>query len=74
MRVRTLRMKDGFKEFAMINDIGKFYTSATPQLINNMATRETLKLFKETFYSDSEIDFDQVEIVEFEMTEIGVIE
>jgi hypothetical protein len=76
MRVRTLRMKDGFKEFAMFDEEGYLYTSETPQLLPATATMEELIKYREMedFDDDDDVNFNRLEIVEFEMTEIGVIE
>jgi hypothetical protein len=74
MKVRTLRMKDGFKEFAMFDEEGTLYTSETPELLPATATMEGLMMCHDTADTDVDIDFNRLEIVEFEMTEIGVIE
>ena len=74
MKVRTLRMKEGFKEFAMFDDEGSLYTSETPQLLPPTATMEDLKKYLTNEDMEDEIDYNKFEIVEFELTEIGVIE
>jgi len=74
MKVRTIRMKDGFKEFAMFDEEGCLYTSETPQLLPTTATMEDLTKYREMEDFDDDIDFNRLEIVEFEMTEIGIIE
>jgi hypothetical protein len=71
MKVRTLRMKDGFKEFAMFDEEGCLYTSETPQLLPTTATMEDLIKYHEM--EDFETDFDKLEIVEFDLAESGVI-
>jgi hypothetical protein len=73
MKVRTLRMKDGFKEFAMFDEEGTLYTSGTPQLLPTTATMEGLKEYhsQEEF---EDIDYDKLEIVEFDLIELKIIE
>jgi hypothetical protein len=71
MKVKTLRMKDGFKEFAMFDEEGELYTSETPQLLPTTATMEDLIKYHEM--EDFETDFDKLELVEFDLIESGVI-
>lgn len=73
MKVRTLRMKDQFKEFA-IQEGPDLYTSEIPRLLNPEVTMERIKEYNKMFYPDLVFDYDKIEIVEFEMIEIGVIE
>jgi hypothetical protein len=70
MKVKTLRMKNGFKEFAILDEEGEIYTCATPELLPDTATMEDLKEYYEMEFPESEINFDNLEIVEFELTEI----
>lgn len=70
MKVKVLRMKTGFKEFAFLNEEGELCTSETPQLLPMTATMEDLKKYYEMEFPESEINFDDIEIVEFELNEI----
>ena len=74
MKVRTLRMKDGFKEFAMFDEEGTLCTSETPQLLPTTATMERLIKYREMEDFEEDIDFDRLEIVEFDMVELKIIE
>jgi hypothetical protein len=74
MKVRTLRMKDGFKEFAMFDEEGILYTSETPQLLPPTATMEGLIKCREMEDFEDYIDFNRLEIVEFDMIELNKIE
>ena len=74
MKVRTLRMKDGFKEFAMFDEEGSLYTSETPQLLPTTATMEGLILYHSREFPEDEIDYNRLEIVEFDMIESKIIE
>lgn len=71
MKVRTLRMKDGFKEFAMFDEEGVLYTSETPQLLPPTATMEGL--IKCQSEEDLDVDYEKLEIVEFDLIESGVV-
>jgi hypothetical protein len=72
MKVRTLRMKNGFKEFAMFDEEGNLCTSETPQLLPPTATMEGLKKYHEQMDIE-DIDYDTLEIVEFDLIESEVI-
>jgi hypothetical protein len=73
MKVRTLRMKDGFKEFAMFDEEGILYTSETPQLLPPTATMEGLKKYHSEEDLEDDIDYDRLEIVEFDLIESEVL-
>ena len=73
MKVKTLRFKDGFKEFAMFDEEGSLYTSETPQLLPTTATMEDLIKYHSEEYSEDDINFDDLEIVEFEMYEADTV-
>jgi hypothetical protein len=73
MKIRTLRMKDGFKEFATFDEEGALYTSEIPQLLPDTATMEGLMEYRAMEDFDENIDFDRLEIVEFDLIESDVI-
>ena len=73
MKVKTLRFKDGFKEFAMFDEEGSLYTSETPQLLPITATMEDLIKYHSEEYPEDDINFDELKIVEFEMFEVNTV-
>ena len=74
MKVRTLRMKDGFKEFAMFDEEGELYTSATPQLLPITATMEDLISYHSREFPEDDVDYSRLEMVEFDLIESKIIE
>jgi len=81
MKVKALRYKkefNKFQEFVHIEDMGagpEVFTSALPKLQPESATLEDMKkMFEENdYYEGLELDFDKVELVEFELIETGVV-
>ena len=73
MRVKTLRTKTEPKEFAMFDEEGSLYTSETPQLLPITATMEDLIKYHSEEYPEDDVNFDNLEIVEFEMYEANTV-
>ncbi len=69
MKLRTLR-KISTKEFIHIQE-GLIFTCSTPHALSNSATYEIVKEFFLNNYP--EMDFDDIELVEFDLFESGVI-
>jgi hypothetical protein len=73
MKVRALRMKDGYKEFAMFDEQGELFTSQVPHLLPTTATIKGLKKYHSSVYPEDHIDYHRLEMVEFELTELKVL-
>lgn len=81
MRVKTLRYKkehNPFQEFVILEDIGsgvEVFTSSTPKLYPESATLEGLIEYVEgnDYYEGLDLDWDKVELVEFDLIETGVV-
>lgn len=66
MKVKTLRFKDT-NEFVHVLQDGHLATSDVPDLLANTASIENLKKYYETVFPDAVVDYDKLEVVEFEM-------
>jgi hypothetical protein len=81
MKVKALRYKkehNPFQEFVILEDIGsgvEVFTSATPKLYPESATLESLieHVEENDYFEGLELDWDTVEMVEFELTESGEV-
>ena len=81
MKVKALRYKEEFnkfKEFVHIEDIGagpEVFTSDLPKLQPETVTLEVMKTMMEEndYYEGLELDWDNVELVEFELVEKNTI-
>jgi len=82
MKVKALRYKkefNKFQEFVLIEEVGggepMVFTSATPKLQPETATLEAMKkIFEdEDYYEGLELDWETVELVEFDLIESGVV-
>lgn len=81
MKVKALRYKkehNPFQEFVHIEEQGGepvVYSCGIPRIQPESATIEDMKkMFAENdYYEDLELDFDKVELVEFELIETGVV-
>lgn len=77
MKVKALRYKDT-KEFVHIENDGEepvIYTSSLPKVQPETATLEVMKeLFENNdFYEGLELDFNKVELVEFDLIDYGEV-
>lgn len=72
MKVKTLRFKDT-KEFVHILQGGQVATSAVPDILADTASIEALKNYYEAFFPGKEIDYDNLEVVEFDFIEAGEV-
>jgi hypothetical protein len=81
MKVKALRYKkefNPFQEFVILEDIGvgiEVFTSSTPKLYPESATLEGLKEYIEDndYFEGLELDWDTVEMVEFDLIEENTI-
>jgi len=81
MKVKALRYKkefNHFQEFVLIEEYGgepQVFTSEVPKLQPESATLEAMREYMENndYYEGLELDFDKVELVEFELIETGVV-
>lgn len=81
MKVKALRYKkefNVFQEFVLIEEYGgepTVFTSETPKLYPESATLEGLVEYVETndYYENLDLDWDKVELVDFELTETGEV-
>ena len=72
MKVKTLRFKDT-KEFVHILEGGMVGTSAIPDILAETASIDALKTYYETFHPNAEIDYDNLEVVEYDFFESGEV-
>ena len=72
MKVKTLRLKET-KEFIHILEGGMVGTSDIPDILANTASIETLKLYYESFYPGKEINYDELEVVEYDFIDAGEV-
>lgn len=72
MKVKTLRFKDT-KEFVHILERGVVATSTIPDILADTASIEALRNYYENFFPGKEIDYDNFEIVEYDMLESGAV-
>lgn len=81
MKVKALRYKkehNPFQEFVILEDVGsgvEVFTSATPKLYPESATLEGLieHVEENDYFEGLELDWDTVELVEFELVEKNTI-
>lgn len=81
MKVKVLRYKkehNKFQEFVHIEDIGagpEIFTSTLPKVLPETATLEGFRDYIETndYYEGLELDWDTVELVEFDLVETGEV-
>jgi len=81
MKVKALRYKkefNHFQEFVLIEEYGgepQVFTSEVPKLYPESATLEGLIEYVEgnDYYEGLDLDWDKVELVEFELIETGVV-
>ena len=81
MKVKALRYKkefNHFQEFVLIEEYGgepTVFTSETPKLYPESATLEGLIEYVETndYYEGLDLDWDKVELVEFDLIEAGEV-
>jgi len=69
MKFKALRTKREPKEFVHVTDSGIF-TSEFPDI---MTMQVTIDLLKTYFSKQSEVDFDDYELIEFEMFEVNTV-
>jgi len=72
MKVKTLRFKDT-KEFVHILEGGTVGTSVIPNVLADTASIEALKTYYDTFYPNVTIDYDNLEVVEYDFIEAGEV-
>jgi hypothetical protein len=76
MKVKTLRFKDT-KEFVHILEGGVLATASIPDILADTASIETLKEYYEKylvpFSNSEEINYDNLEVVEFDFIEDGEV-
>lgn len=72
MKIKTLRFKDS-KEFVHILEGGQIATSEIPDILAYTASIEKLKLYYESFYPGKEINYNELEVVEFDFIEAGEV-
>ena len=81
MKVKALRYKkefNHFQEFVLIEEYGgepQVFTSEVPKLYPESATLEGLIEYMESndYYEGLDLDWDKVELVEFELIETGEV-
>jgi len=81
MKVKVLRYKkehNPFQEFIHIEDMGggpEVFTSAVPKLHPETATLELMQqlMDDDDYYEGLELDWDTVELVEFDLIDSGVV-
>jgi len=81
MKVKALRYKkefNDFQEFVLIEEYGgepMVFTSEIPKLQPETATIEDMRKYIENndYYEDLEINWDKLELVEFDLIESGVV-
>jgi len=80
MKAKALRYKkefNDFQEFVIIDEIGgepMVFTSEIPRLQPETATLEDMrKYFDSDYYEGLDIDFDKLELVEFDIIDSGVV-
>jgi len=71
MKVKVLRRKDT-KEFAHFIKLGDKFLEGTCTIPTLMSVEADMSAIR-FIYSDSDINFDEYEIVEYEITESGVV-
>jgi len=77
MKVKALRYKDT-KEFVQVEQLGEepqVFTSDLPEVQPETATLELMKkIFEdEDYYEGLELDWERLELVEFDLIETGVV-
>lgn len=72
MKVKTLRFKDT-KEFVHILEGGMVATSVVPDILADTASIDALKKYYETFAPGEEIDYNNLEVVEYDFIEAGEV-
>ena len=72
MIVKTLRFKDT-KEFVHILEGGVMGTSEIPDVLADTASIEALKKYFETYDPEKEVDYDNLEVVEYDLIEVGKV-
>ena len=72
MKVKTLRFKDS-KEFEHILEDGSVGTSNIPDVLPDTASLELLKKYYEISGYKVELDYDNLEIVEYDFIEAGEV-
>lgn len=72
MKVKTLRFKDT-KDFVHVMERGALATSSVPDILADSATIEGLKKYYDLVFPKKKIDYDNLEIVEFDFIESGEI-
>jgi hypothetical protein len=73
MKVKALRYKDT-KEFVHIMHMGEYAcTVGTSEIPNIQPMTATLELMKEIYKDFSDINFDEMEFIEFDLIESGVV-
>lgn len=72
MKVKTLRLKET-KEFIHILEGGLVGTCDIPDILAPTASIETLTLYYNSFYPEKEINYDELEVVEFDLIEAGEV-
>jgi len=81
MKVKALRYKkefNHFQEFVLVEEYGgepMVFTSDTPKLQPETATLEGMKEYMENndYFEDLDLDWDKVELVEFDLIEAGEV-
>ncbi len=72
MKVKTLRFKDT-KEFVHILEGGMVATAGIPDILADTASIEALKKYYETSFPGKDIDYDNFEVVEYDLIESGEV-
>jgi hypothetical protein len=72
MKVKTLRFKDT-KEFVHILEGGQMGTSEIPDVLPMTASIDALKLYYTTFDPPKEVDYENLEVVEYDFIESGEV-
>lgn len=72
MKVKTLRFKDT-KEFVHVLEGGHLGTSSVPDILADSASIDGLKKYYEIAFPGKEIEFDKLEVVEYDFFESGEV-
>jgi hypothetical protein len=73
MKVKTLRFKET-KEFVHVLQNGQLATSDIPDILANTASIENLQKYYETVFPEAVVDYDKLEVVEFDLVDLGDVQ
>jgi len=73
MKVKTLRFRET-KEFVHVLQDGNLATSDIPDILANTASIENLQKYYETVFPDMKVDYEKLEVVEFDLVDLNEIQ